>query len=114
MEVLCQLHYLAVRSRLFILQNASSEWNFGGRRNDIQESSVARRAWPVDIYMSAKTTGPVRAGLLEKVSVVRDIHSIVIRDSGLFGWSRFLVDHQGMHINPRHVTTFTYVSRNTA
>lgn len=53
---MCQLHYLAVRNRLFILQNASSEWNFGGRHIDIQDSSIARRAGPVDIYISAKTT----------------------------------------------------------
>ena len=71
MEVLCQLPYLAVQQRLFILQNASSEWNFGGRRINIQDPSVVRRVEIVGIYTLAKNNDSVRASLFEKVFVVK-------------------------------------------
>lgn len=100
--------------RLFILQNASSEWNFGGRCIIIQDPRVVQRVEIINIYTSSKNNGSFRPNLLAKLFVVKDIHSIVIRGCGLFGWIRFLIDHQGMHLTSWHGTIFTHVSHDTA
>lgn len=79
--------------RLFILQNASSEWNFGGRRIVIQDPRPVQYVNNIKIHAIRQNKRSLRAESAHETSRREDIRSIVIRGCGLFGWTRFPVDH---------------------